>query len=100
MVTNFDKDIQSIIAKLELSSACDTKLVSVGRKIFAKTIEDKQKVIGALKNEKIDYFSHPHNEQKIFKAVLTGLPAIDPNDIINSLQTKHRISTSKVIMPL
>lgn len=98
VVTNFEKHIQSIVTALELSEPCEMKLVSVGRKIYTKSIEDKKKVIDALKTEKIDYFSHPDDEQKIFKAVLSGLPEIATNDIINSLTTSHNITATKVIM--
>lgn len=39
-----------------------------------------------LKLEKIDFFSHPDNEQKIFKAILTGLPEIKTEELLNPTQ--------------
>lgn len=98
VVTNFEIDIQSITAALELSEPCDIKLVSVGRKIFAKSMEDKQKITDALKETNIDYFSHPDIDQKIFKAVLTGLPEVPISDITDSLKESHNITATKVIM--
>lgn len=98
VVTNFDKDIQSIVAALQLSEQCDMKLVSVGRKIYTKSSEDKKKLIEALKSEKIDYFSHPDDEQKTFKAVLSGLPEVATSEITASLKSSHNITATKIIM--
>lgn len=98
VVTNFEVDIQSIVAALELTEQCEIKLVSVGRKIYTKSMEDKKKVLDSLKKEQIDCFSHPDDEQKIFKAVLSGLPEIPTTEIITSLKTSHNITAIKVIM--
>lgn len=51
-----------------------------------------------MKNENIDHFSHPDDSQKVFKAVLTGLPEIPTEDIISSLKSSHNITATKVIM--
>lgn len=98
VVTNEKTNIQTIIDTLGLTEQCEIKLVSVGRKIFTKTIEAKKKVADALKNGNIDHFTHPDDSQKVFKAVLTGLPEIPTADIITSLKTSHNITPTKVIM--
>lgn len=98
VVTNAEINIQTIIASLGLTDQCEIKLVSVGRKIFTKSIEDKKKVIDALEIGKVDHFFHPDDEQKVFKAVLTGLPELPVADIENSLKTTHNITPLKVIM--
>ena len=55
VVTEHETDIQAILKELNLN--CNLKLNSVGRKIFPETIDDKNKIIQALKNKKIDFFS-------------------------------------------
>lgn len=98
VVTNFDLDIHKFTSTLGLSDQCEIKLVSVGRKIFVKSFADKQKIINACTHQQIDYFTHPDSENKTFKAVLTGLPEIPTQEIIDSLKSLHDITATKVIM--
>lgn len=96
VVTDIDTDIQTIINNLGLS--VETKIVTIGKKLFAKSAEDKKKITDAFTSAKINFFSHPDNENKMFKAVLTGLPEINTSNIVNSLKETYNITTTKVIM--
>lgn len=96
VVTDMQKDIQKIITDLNVQ--CDIKIIGIGRKIFAKSIDDKKKIIKSLSASKINFFSHPDSVNKIFKVVLSGLEAIDTQELITSMQTTYNIAPSKVIM--
>lgn len=69
VITDFETDIQSMLTALELSEQCDIKLVSVGRNFFAKSIEDKQKIVEKLKSDEIN-FSHIRIPNKKFSKLL------------------------------
>lgn len=95
IVTDVKFDAKKITNEQNISF--ELKLCSIGQKIFFKTMEEKNKFINTLKVNKVNFFSHP-DENKTFKAVLSGLPEIQPDDIINSLSTEHGIIANKVIM--
>lgn len=84
VVPDHESDIQTILTELKLD--CNLKLNSVGRKIYPKTIEDKNKIIDQLKTKQIGFFSHPENNDKTFKVILSGLPEIDTACIVGSLK--------------
>lgn len=63
-----------------------------------KSADDKTKILQAFKEANINFFSHPDNINKVFKAVLTGLPEIDTSLIIDSLKETYDITITKVIM--
>lgn len=96
VITDHSTNIDTITKELKID--CQPKILSIGRKNFCKSIEDKNKLIKALKTQKHHFFSHPENENKVFKAILTGLPQIEIKEITDCLTTEHQISPSKVIM--
>lgn len=96
VVTDVNKDIHKLITDLNLS--CDLKITSVGKKIIPKSADDISKITEVLDKEKVNYFSHPNSDKKIFKAVLRGLPEIDTAAISGSLTDSHKITPSKIIM--
>lgn len=96
VMTNVNIDINKILSELKLH--CEVKITSIGRKIFPATAEDKNTILTALKSNKLDFFSHPDNEHQIFKAILTGLPEIDTEIIIDTLKNEHNITPLKVTM--
>lgn len=96
VMTNVNIDINAILTELKLT--CEVKITSIGRKIFPATADDKSKILIALKAKEIDFFSHPDNEQQIFKAILTGLPEINIKVISDSLTEEHEITPLKVTM--
>lgn len=75
-----------------------TKIVSIGRKIFVKTKADKQKIINALEAQKVNFFSHPDIDGKIFKVVLSGLPALNTTTIKDCLSTDYKLEANKITM--
>lgn len=96
IVTNHDTDISKITKELEIE--CQFKILSVGRKITCKSIEDKEKLSKALIDKKVLFFSHPENDNKLFKVVLSGLPEVSINIITECLETEHKLIPSKVIL--
>lgn len=54
VVTDINKNIQKIINDLKIKSKI--KIVSIGKKIFTHSIDDKNNIIDALKTNKIDFF--------------------------------------------
>lgn len=95
VVTDINTDINKIITELKL--IVETKIVSIGKKIFAKSAEDKEKIIAEFTKNNINFFYHP-DSKKIFKAVLTGLPIVETNEIINSLKHTYNVTALKVSM--
>lgn len=95
-VTDMRINVQEIIDDLNID--CDLKLVSVGEKIFPRSIEDKEKIIKELNGKKVDFFSHPDIENKIFKVILSGLPQIEITEIENDLKTVYNIEPTKIVM--
>lgn len=79
VITDHSTNIDAITKELKID--CQLKLLSIGRKIFCKSIEDKDKLMKTLKAKKHHFFSHPENENKVFKAILTGLPEIEIKEI-------------------
>lgn len=91
-----DIDIQSIITSLKVN--VETKIITIGKKIFAKSADDKKKITEAFTAAKINFFTHPDNVNKVFKAVLTGLPEMDTSSIVNSMKETYNINVTKIIM--
>lgn len=96
IVTDVNKDVQKILADLKIK--CDIKIVSIGKKIFVQSIDDKNKIIESLKNQKIDFFSHPDDANNTFKVILSGLPEINTNEIIDDMKNTYNIEVTKVVM--
>lgn len=96
IVTDFNINIQSFLDKLNI--ICDIKLMSIGRKLFPKTRDDKNKLAEALKEAKVNFFSHSDSSNRFFKAVLSGLPEMHTSEIIECLKTNHDLTPTKVVM--
>lgn len=96
IVTDLNVNIQSLLINCQIN--CDIKLMSIGRKIFPQTSNDKTKLLEALKATKVNFFSHPDASNKVFKAVLSGLPEMPTNDIVSCLQTNYELTPSKIVM--
>lgn len=97
VITDHETNIQPIFDDLKLD--CKIKIVSVGRKIFPASIDDKNKIIEEIKkNEQISFFSHPEKDDKIFKVVLSGLPAIETKHIEESIKEQLKVQPTKVTM--
>lgn len=95
VVTDHVTDIQEILTALKVDF--NLKLNSVGRKIFLKSIEDKNKTIEALKSKNINFFTHPEKETKEFKVILSGMPQVDTKLIESSL-AEQQLTATKITM--
>ncbi|KAJ6641646.1 hypothetical protein Bhyg_06586 [Pseudolycoriella hygida] len=96
IVTDHSTDIDKIDKQLNINYRL--KLLSVGRKIMLDSTEDKKRFHEFLVKEKVDFYTHRDNENKVFKVILTGLLQVETGDIITSMQTEHSITPLKVIM--
>lgn len=97
VITDFVTDIQKILTDAKVD--CNIKIISVGRKIFPKSTEDKTKIIDALqKVDKLCYFTHPENNAKTFKVILSGLPQIDTKIIEESINSQIKVQPTKIVM--
>lgn len=96
VVTTPNIDIQNIANTLKVK--CDIKIMSIGRKVFVESLEDKMQLKSAFESKKIDFFTYPDEANKIFKIILSGLPAIDISLITNELKAKHELTPTKVVM--
>lgn len=96
IVTDHDTDIKKITTDLKID--CEFKIMSIGRKIFVNSLEEKNKICAALKEKSVNHFSHPDNTNKVFKAVLTGLPEVDTKEISDCILKTNSIKTSKITM--
>lgn len=74
------------------------KFISVGKKILCDNDNDKQKIEDTLSKNKIEFFSHPTNNEKIFKIVLSGLPEIPVDEIKKSLMERNNLNPIKIFM--
>lgn len=94
VVTNLDINIDEILRSL--TAPFQLKLVSVGRKIFTSNPEDKIKLKAALCEKNIPFFSHPDDANKVFKAVLSGLPDFNSTDIESQLKSVNNLNPISV----
>lgn len=96
VVTKPNVDIQSIANTMKVE--CDIKIMSIGRKVFVKSLEHKSLLMETFKTNNIDFFTYPDDTNKIFKIILKGLPVIETSLIIDELKTKHELTPTKVTM--
>lgn len=96
VITDFQTDLSAVFQPTNVT--CNIKLTSVGRKIFPATVEDKTKIIEVLKAKQMDHFTHPDNDSKLFKVILSGLPAIDTAVIGTSINDQIKVQPTKIIM--
>lgn len=96
VVTDVNKDMNKLITDLNVQ--CEIKITSVGKKLFPKTADDKQKIITILNAERINYFSHPSDENRTFKLILCGLPEIETKTISDSLTSTYNLTPTKIVM--
>lgn len=97
VITDFETDIEKIITEAQVD--CNIKIISVGRKIFPKSTEDKTKIINDLKKiNNLSFFTHPENNAKTFKVILSGLPQIDTKIIEESINSQLKVQPTKIVM--
>lgn len=96
VVTDHNTDVNKIINDLKIE--CQLKLLGIGRKIICKSSDDKKKLSDVLINKKINFYTHPENGTKLFKTILSGLPELSTETIIENLKEQHNITPIKIIM--
>lgn len=94
-VTDTKTNIDEVIKPLNIKYS--VKIISIGKKIFVESHDERQTVIAALAANKISCFSHPSNEEKVFKVVLAGLPAIKTETLAESLRLDNNLTPKKII---
>lgn len=96
VVTTQNIDIQKIANDVKVE--CNIQIMSIGRKVFVQSINDKNRLKEAFTSQKIDFFTYADDANKSFKIILSGLPAIEIDLIVTELTTKHEITPTKVVM--
>lgn len=96
VVTTQPINIQAIAESVKVQ--CNIKIMSIGRKVFTETTDDKKKLQAAFDANKIDYFSYQEKSEKTFKIILSGLPEIETSIIKNELIAKHELTPTKITM--
>lgn len=97
VITDHDTNLQPILDSLNVD--CNIKIISVGRKILPKSSDDKTKIINALKaDERIGFYSYADTKNGIFKVILSGLPMIDTQIIVDSINEQVNVQPTKIIM--
>lgn len=95
IVTENLNDIDKVIKTLKINYR--KKIIGVGVKIFTDTAEDKKTIEDSLRTNNTGYYTHPEASNKLFKAVISGLPDIDTEEIKRNLETSHALKPQKVI---
>lgn len=72
------------------------KILGIGTKIFCDSESDRSAILQILNINQVEYFSHPGGEQKAFKVVLSGLPEIEPDLILNSLKERNNVKPMSI----
>lgn len=96
VVTDHTTDVQAMFSELNLEK-CNLKIISIGRKIFPSTAEEKEIIEKHLKTKNVDFYTHPGKSEKVFKVVLSGLPQVDVKVIETDL-TAQKVTPTKITM--
>lgn len=96
VITNHDYDMKPLLNAVNITYTL--KIVSVGRKIFVNNSEDKNKLVKALNENNVPFFSHPDNAKKEFKMVLSGLPEFETSDVEQFLKEQCELTPITVKM--
>lgn len=78
-------DIKTFLNDLHIESF-RAKSISIGIKVDLDTKEDYEKCVANLTEEKIAFFTHRDKDQKSFKVVLSGLPRIGIEIIVDEMK--------------
>lgn len=74
------------------------KLVSIGTKIYVETQENFNSTCNELREQNIQFYSHPFGDDKTFKLILSGLPETPVGEITNYLKSHNNVTVNKIIM--
>lgn len=82
----------------ELGIKHNFKIIGVGTKIYVENLRDHTLLCNKFSELKIEFFTHPAGENRLFKLVLHGLPEIPLEEITDHLKTINNVSVHKIIM--
>lgn len=90
--------------RLSIRAICDTvasglfslRNISIGYKVFAKTNDAYVKIADALKNNSLDFFSHPSPSSACFRSICKGMPELDIQEIIEDIFENHNVKPTAV----
>lgn len=82
---NFSKAVE-LLNKLEPRVEFTFKYMSIGTKIFMKKVEEYDKFKKCLKESNIEFFSHDAQSEKFDRFILSGIPRIPCEEIMESLK--------------
>lgn len=94
-VTDTNLNIDEVLKPLNI--AYKIKIISIGKKVFVESPDDRKTIIDAFQKTKVPCFTHPTNEEKIFKVVLSGLPSIDLDELKENIQLTNNLTPIKII---
>lgn len=67
------------------------KILGIGTKVFCDSEDGRNEVVKLLKDNNVEYYSHPYGDQKLFKVILSGLPEIETDMISDSLKKQNNV---------
>lgn len=80
----------------QFGEKCDFKRMSVGTKLFPKTLSDYDEICKTLKEKDIKFFTHPIKCLKRFKLVLFGLPQLNLSFITDELKENYNVEVLNI----
>lgn len=95
-ITQKNTNVGEILGKIEANYTL--KRLGIGIKIYTDTAAHRELIKETLLEANIEFFSHPTNDNKMFKAILRGLPEIAIDSIVSSLKNNNNITPQKVTM--
>lgn len=94
-ITDSTKNPTDIINNLKITFK--NKITSIGKKFYVNSIDDKQKIIETLKQQNIEFFTHPDATEKTFKTVISGLPDLEIGELETILKEENNLLPTKII---
>lgn len=95
-VTNNDTDISAILKEIKVQYRI--KLISVGTKIFVDTEAEFKSICKLFRTKKVEFFTHPFGNLKMFKLILCGLPEVPTTEISEWLKSQNNVNVTKISM--
>lgn len=71
------------------------RLSGIGTSIIARTQAERDGVIAYLTKRKAEYFTYAAKDQRPFKAVLRGLPAMPLDEIVEELRSRYQLDVTE-----
>lgn len=72
--------------------AAEYKLCRIGIKVLLNTKADFDKTFACLKRSQAEFFTHDIPGEKPFKAVVRGLPDVNPEELVSELREHYKLA--------